>query len=59
MTDDRIHRAVPPDGTDVAARVRGDGPLVLLPAGPATARPAGVRSSRIGVRHETAIEEDT
>jgi pimeloyl-ACP methyl ester carboxylesterase len=35
MSEDRIHRAVSPDGTDIAARVRGDGPpLVLLPAGP-------------------------
>jgi pimeloyl-ACP methyl ester carboxylesterase len=35
MFDERIHRAVSPDGTGVAARVRGDGPpLVLLPAAP-------------------------
>jgi hypothetical protein len=50
MTDDRIHRAVPPDGTDVAARVRGDGPLVLLPAGPGDSETS--RSAIVPYRRE-------
>jgi pimeloyl-ACP methyl ester carboxylesterase len=35
MDTDRVHRAVSIDGTEIAARVRGDGPpLVLVPGGP-------------------------
>jgi pimeloyl-ACP methyl ester carboxylesterase len=35
VTDQRIHRAVSADGTQIAARLHGSGPpLVLLPAGP-------------------------
>lgn len=35
IDQDRIHRAVSKDGTEIAARVRGQGPpVVLLPAGP-------------------------
>jgi pimeloyl-ACP methyl ester carboxylesterase len=35
MNEDRIHRAVSADGTEIAGRVQGQGPpLVLVPAGP-------------------------
>ncbi len=34
-TGDRVHQVVSADGTEVAARVRGQGPpVILLPAGP-------------------------
>jgi pimeloyl-ACP methyl ester carboxylesterase len=34
VTEDRMHRAVSADGTEIAGRVRGDGPpLVVLPGG--------------------------
>lgn len=39
--EDRIHRAVSADGTELAGLVRGNGPpLVLLPAGPADSETA-------------------
>jgi pimeloyl-ACP methyl ester carboxylesterase len=37
MTAERIHKATSDDGTEVAAKVVGEGPaLVFLPAGPGT-----------------------
>lgn len=38
MNEERIHRTVSTDGTEIAARVHGEGPpLVLVPAGPGDA----------------------